>query len=43
MHAELELLRMLTDSDSDIAADRIAPVEDTFRDLRSRLLKKNNG
>lgn len=43
MQAELELLRMLADSEADVAADRVAPMEDTFRDLRARLLERNDG
>ena len=43
MQAELELLRMLADSEADVAADRVAPIEDTFRDLRARLLERNDG
>ena len=43
MQAELELLRMLADSEADVAADRVAPVEDTFRDLRARLMERKNG
>ena len=43
MQAELELLRMLADSEADVTADRVAPMEDTFRDLRARLLERNDG
>ena len=43
MQAELELLRMLADSEADVAADRVAPMEDSFRDLRARLLERNDG
>ena len=38
MQAELELLRTLADAEEDIRADRVAPIEDTFSDIRSRLL-----
>ena len=38
MQAELELLRTLADAEEDVRADRVAPIEDTFRDIRSRLL-----
>jgi len=38
MQAELELLRTLADSEEDVHADRVAPIEDTFSDIRSRLL-----
>lgn len=40
MQAELELLRMLADSDADVAADRVAPMEDAFLDIRTRLKEK---
>ena len=43
MQAELELLRMLADSEADVTADRVTPMEDTFRDLRARLLERNDG
>lgn len=38
MQAELELLRTLADAEEDVRADRVAPIEDTFNDIRSRLL-----
>ncbi|MBQ3662680.1 MAG: type II toxin-antitoxin system Phd/YefM family antitoxin [Clostridia bacterium] len=41
MQAELELLRMLADGESDVSANRVAPIEDTFRNLRTRLLENN--
>ena len=43
MQAELELLRMLADSEADVAANRVAPMEDTFRDLRARLSERKDG
>ena len=43
MQAELELLRALADSEADVATGRVAPMEDTFRDLRARLTKRNDG
>ena len=43
MQAELELLRSLADSEADVAAGRVAPMEDTFRDLRARLAERNDG
>lgn len=43
MQAELELLRALADSEADVAAGRVAPMEDTFRDLRARLAERNDG
>ena len=43
MQAELELLRALADSEAEVAASRVAPIEDTFRDLRARLAERNDG
>ena len=43
MQAELELLRALAHSEADVAAGRVAPMEDTFRDLRARLAERNDG
>ncbi len=43
MKAELELLQVLADSEADVAAGRVEPMEDTFRDLRTRLTEKNDG
>ena len=43
MQAELELLRALADSEADAAAGRVAPVADTFRDLRARLAERDDG
>ena len=43
MQAELELLRALADSEADVAAGRVAPMEDTFRDLRARLAERDDG
>ena len=43
MQAELELLRALADSEADVAAGRVAPMEDTFRDLRARMTERNDG
>jgi len=38
MQAELELLRTLADAEENVRSDRVAPIEDTFSDIRSRLL-----
>ena len=38
MQAELELLRTLADAEEDARTGRVAPIEDTFNDIRSRLL-----
>lgn len=43
MQAELELLRTLADSEADISANHVAPMDETFRDIRARLLKRKDG
>ena len=43
MQAELELLRALAGSEADVAADRVAPMANTFRDLRARLAERDDG
>lgn len=43
MQAELELLLALADSEANVVAGRVAPMEDTFRDLRARLEEGNDG
>lgn len=35
--AELELLRTLSAAEEDVQYDRVAPIEDTFQDLRKSL------
>lgn len=35
--ARIELLELLSEADDDVKHGRLAPVEDTFRDLRSQL------
>ncbi|MEL7609630.1 MAG: type II toxin-antitoxin system Phd/YefM family antitoxin [Bacillota bacterium] len=42
MAAELELLRMLADSDEDVAAGRVAPMQETFDGIRQQLLARKN-
>ena len=37
MQAELELLKMLSESEDDVRNDRLAPVENTFNDIRKKL------
>ena len=37
MKAELELLRLLAESEDDVRNNRIAPVEDTFMSIRRSL------
>lgn len=43
MSAELELLRILADSDADVAAGRVAPMQETFDGIRAQLLARKNG
>ena len=38
MKAELELLGTLVDAEDDVHAGRVAPIEDTFVDIRKSLL-----
>lgn len=35
LQAELELLRTLTDSEADVAASHVAPMDETFLDIRA--------
>ena len=37
MQAELELLKALSESEDDVRNGRLAPVEDTFNDIRKKL------
>jgi prevent-host-death family protein len=37
MKARIELLEILAEADEDVKNDRIAPIEDTFQDLREML------
>lgn len=37
MKARIELLEMLSEADDDVQHGRVAPIEDTFRDLRNQL------
>jgi hypothetical protein len=41
--SELELLQVLAESEADVAAGRVAPIEDTFRDLRVHLTETKGG
>lgn len=40
MKAELELLRMLAESEEDLAQGRIAPIQDTFDGIRQSLVMR---
>ena len=37
MQAELELLKMLSESEDDVRNDRVKPVSDSFIDIRKKL------
>ena len=37
MQAELELLKMLAESEEDVRNGRISPIENTFNDIRKKL------
>ena len=41
--SELELTHVLAESEADVAAGRVAPIEDMFRDLRKHLAKTKDG
>ena len=43
MKAELELLRILAESEDDVRNDRVAPIEDTFNDIRRMLEMEREG
>ena len=42
MKSELELLRTLAEADEDVKTGRVAPIQDTFDDIRSKLLEMRN-
>lgn len=42
MKAELELLRTLADAEEDVKQGRIAPVKNTFDDIRKSLLERKS-
>ena len=39
----LELLQVLAESEADVTAGHVAPIEDTFRDLREHLTETKDG
>ena len=43
MQGELELLRTLSEAEADVRAGRVAPVADTFADIRARLTAQKGG
>ncbi len=42
MKSELELLRTLAEAENDVANGRVAPVHDTFGDIRKSLLERKS-
>lgn len=40
MKSELELLRTLSEAEEDVVNGRIAPIQDTFNDIRDSLLER---
>lgn len=43
MKSRIELLEMLAEAEEDVNAGRVAPIEDTFSNLRAILKEKANG
>lgn len=43
MKSELELLRTLAEAENDVENGRLAPIQDSFNDLRASLLERMNG
>ncbi len=41
MKSELELLKIMAEAEEDINAGRVAPMQDTFDDIRKSLMEKN--
>lgn len=41
MKAELELLRTLAEAEEDVANGRVAPMKDTFDDIRKALMERD--
>ena len=37
MQAELELLKMLSEAEDDVRNNRVAPIENTFNDIRKKI------
>lgn len=42
MKSELELLRTLAESEEDVVNGRVAPVQDTFDDIRKSILERKS-
>lgn len=43
MKSELELLRTLAEAEEDVSNGRVAPMQDTFDDIRATLMARKNG
>ncbi|MBQ4057349.1 MAG: type II toxin-antitoxin system Phd/YefM family antitoxin [Lachnospiraceae bacterium] len=43
MKARIELLELLAEAEEDVNVGRVAPMEETFANLRAILKEKNNG
>ena len=43
MKAELDLLRTLAEAEDDVANGRVAPIQNTFDEIRSSLMARKNG
>lgn len=43
MKARIELLEILAEAEEDVNAGRVAPMEDTFTNLRAMLKERSNG
>ena len=43
MKARIELLEILAEAEEDLNTGRVAPMEDTFTNLRAMLKERNNG
>lgn len=43
MTAELDLLRTLAEAEEDVKRGKVAPIQDTFDDIRASLLERKNG
>ena len=42
MKSEIELLRTLSEAEGDVRTGRLAPIQETFDDVRSKLLEMRN-
>ena len=43
MKARIEMLEILAEAEEDVSAGRVAPIEDTFANLRAILKERGNG